>query len=491
MADAGGVCTAAYAADAALCNDEALAGSPRSSKCVAYAAQYSDALKRNRSMGWSPSCVLDPSVRGGHGKCKEYQWTRYVEVGNRCIKSTSWVKVPCGSTADPTALAAPPTTGPCVGYITASDVDTNPGMPRTTYNVFSPGGARYPLQDCFVPVQDSVVCLYNQGTTDILFDQIASYGPRGFSDFMSVVTLAGLILYFVTSSDSGSLVVDIISANGHTEPPMIQRIMWSFTEGATACALLAAGRNLEKSDGSLRALQSASMIMGLPYTFLLFWCAQGLVLLVKEEVGELRADRKAFGTFIFAPGASPLDACKRLCRSLFVPGIALGRVVSRAGGWLLDDPTNSRWFWTAAFQCVYVATFVFLLLGVTVLYQWQIIAGVIHIGFGTFVGFLRNQVRRRSRILHGDLLTDVLCGVFATPFAVAQLEAHLDEEAAGQLPQRSGQEVVPAVAIGASAPWPGGAKQDGSPFVGFLQDGHNPVPAESKIGKIASTKFNL
>ena len=59
--------------------------------------------------------------------------------------------------------------------------------------------------------------------------------------FLSILSLIGLILYFVTSSDSGSLVIDSLSANGHPDPPTLQRIFWALTEGACATALLVAG----------------------------------------------------------------------------------------------------------------------------------------------------------------------------------------------------------------------------------------------------------
>merc|ERR1712137_449139 len=152
----------------------------------------------------------------------------------------------------------------------ASDISAAISSGDHSYNTFpfenQPG--------CFVPVQDNVVCLYNQGTEDILFDQVSSYGPRGFSDLLSIITLICLTLYFVTSSDSGSLVVDILSANGHPDPPVFQRIFWSFTEGATAIALLYSGINSPNPQATLRALQAASIICGLPYTFILFWVSQ-------------------------------------------------------------------------------------------------------------------------------------------------------------------------------------------------------------------------
>ena len=93
-----------------------------------------------------------------------------------------------------------------------------------------------------------------------------------------------MVLYFVTSSDSGSLIVDIIASNGDEEPPMLQRIFWALTEGACAIALLYSGVNVigqgVAGEGGLRALQAASIVMGLPYTFVLFWFSQALVQVV-------------------------------------------------------------------------------------------------------------------------------------------------------------------------------------------------------------------
>lgn len=52
---------------------------------------------------------------------------------------------------------------------------------------------------------------------DMWFDLMDQYGDLG--DFLSIVSLIGIILYFVTSSDSGSLVIDCLSANGDPDPP--------------------------------------------------------------------------------------------------------------------------------------------------------------------------------------------------------------------------------------------------------------------------------
>lgn len=83
----------------------------------------------------------------------------------------------------------------------------------------------------------------------------------------SVTSLLGIIViitFFVTSSDSGSLVIDIITAGGNLNPPVWQRIFWAFMEGAVAATLLLVGGN-----DSLTALQTATIVTGLPFAFAL------------------------------------------------------------------------------------------------------------------------------------------------------------------------------------------------------------------------------
>ena len=49
-----------------------------------------------------------------------------------------------------------------------------------------------------------------------------------------------IVLWFVTSSDSASFVIDMLTAGGDTNPPKIQRLFWASTEGIIAAVLLAA-----------------------------------------------------------------------------------------------------------------------------------------------------------------------------------------------------------------------------------------------------------
>ncbi len=74
------------------------------------------------------------------------------------------------------------------------------------------------------------------------------------------IVLVGLI-FFVTSSDSGSFVVDCITSSTSGETPKRQRVFWSFLEGLVASMLLLGG--------GLVALQTASLTMGLPIAFIM------------------------------------------------------------------------------------------------------------------------------------------------------------------------------------------------------------------------------
>ena len=81
---------------------------------------------------------------------------------------------------------------------------------------------------------------------------------------------------------SGSLVIDCLTSNGDPDPPKIQRVFWAVMEGATASALLAAG-----GKGGLQALQTAGVVSGLPYTFVICILCVALWRAVKVAAGDL------------------------------------------------------------------------------------------------------------------------------------------------------------------------------------------------------------
>jgi choline/glycine/proline betaine transport protein len=98
-----------------------------------------------------------------------------------------------------------------------------------------------------------------------------------------VVGLALLLIvtFFVTSSDSGSLVVDMLSSGGDPNPPTWSRIVWAALEGLVAAALLTVGA------GGLGALQTASIITALPFSVVMVFMAVALVKALRREHHEM------------------------------------------------------------------------------------------------------------------------------------------------------------------------------------------------------------
>ncbi|MAU45235.1 MAG: BCCT transporter [Yangia sp.] len=82
------------------------------------------------------------------------------------------------------------------------------------------------------------------------------------SSITSVIAIVLVIVFFVTSSDSGSLVIDTITAGGKVDAPVPQRVFWCVFEGAVAIVLLL-------SAGGLQSLQSMVISTGLPFTCVL------------------------------------------------------------------------------------------------------------------------------------------------------------------------------------------------------------------------------
>jgi hypothetical protein len=94
---------------------------------------------------------------------------------------------------------------------------------------------------------------------------------NGYGPTLTVFFLFSVAVYFATSSDSGSLVVDFLASNGHMEHHWIQRMFWALTEGAVATALLNAG-----GANGLAALQAGSIVCGLPFTVMLLVVIQSI-----------------------------------------------------------------------------------------------------------------------------------------------------------------------------------------------------------------------
>src|SRR5690625_780171 len=98
-----------------------------------------------------------------------------------------------------------------------------------------------------------------------------------FSSIISFIAVLLIVLFFVTSSDSGSLVIDSIASGGAVQTPVWQRVFWASTSGLVAIALLLAN--------GLSALQAGSVISALPFAIIMIISAVGMwrALVIEEH----------------------------------------------------------------------------------------------------------------------------------------------------------------------------------------------------------------
>jgi choline-glycine betaine transporter len=255
------------------------------------------------------------------------------------------------------------------------------------------------------PVPDTVTRLYNLATEDVLFEQLQAYGGKGWSLFTSVFTLICIILYFVTSSDSASFVVDMMAANGRPEPPLAQKIFWGVTEGMTASVLMLVAGD-DDPQAALKAVQAIPIVLGLPYTFHLFYCCQSLIIVCKEEAGELAMQRKNFSNFLIF-NVEPMSFV-----SFLAPFIPAGNVAAEIMG-------GSKIVYMAGFGFLWVFFIVLCFLTLTDV-AFSSMALSAYFMFGTSLGFLRVATRTKLGIT-GDMVTDLVACNFWMPFALGQM----------------------------------------------------------------------
>ncbi|MBN9887253.1 BCCT family transporter [Pelagibaca abyssi] len=119
-------------------------------------------------------------------------------------------------------------------------------------SVFGGAAINQVLRDGYTAVQDSELPLQ-------LFAMLDAMPLTAITSFVGIVLV---IVFFVTSSDSGSLVIDTITSGGKVDAPVPQRVFWCLFEGVVAIVLLL-------SAGGLKSLQSMVISTGLPFTVVL------------------------------------------------------------------------------------------------------------------------------------------------------------------------------------------------------------------------------
>ncbi|KAA1171314.1 BCCT family transporter [Marinobacter salinexigens] len=121
-------------------------------------------------------------------------------------------------------------------------------------------------------IMDGIGALAKDGLTDVPLAMFQMFENLPLTGVISFVGIILVLVFFVTSSDSGSLVIDSITAGGKTDAPTAQRVFWVVMEGCIAAALIFGG-----GADALGAIQATAISAGLPFTGILLVMTWGLL----------------------------------------------------------------------------------------------------------------------------------------------------------------------------------------------------------------------
>ena len=120
----------------------------------------------------------------------------------------------------------------------------------------------------YMIMSEGVTSLIDEVQADHAIALFKLYELLPWSSVVSLITVILIITFFVTSSDSGSLVIDSLASGGSMHTPVWQRTFWASIEGLVAAVLLLAG--------GLPALQTASIASALPFAIIMLLAAFGM-----------------------------------------------------------------------------------------------------------------------------------------------------------------------------------------------------------------------
>lgn len=207
-----------------------------------------------------------------------------------------------------------------------------------------------------------------------------------------------------------------MAANGIEEPPLPQKVYWCVTEGLAAIALLwsATCENAEKVacpiNTALNAVKPLPIVLGLPFTFVLFWVSQSALILCREETGLCSINRKNFKVFI-----SNFELASFV--SIIFPIPYFGKVAAKTwGGFAVK--------YMVGFGVIWFAMIVLILL-IAVDPAFGYMGACMYVLAALILAGLRASMRDKLGIT-GDFISDCVTCVFAFPDAMGQMTKELE-----------------------------------------------------------------
>ncbi|MGC0362026.1 choline/glycine/proline betaine transport protein [Rhodococcus sp. 27YEA15] len=157
-----------------------------------------------------------------------------------------------------------------------------------------------------------------------------------FGTISSVLAIVVIVFFFVTSADSGSIVIDILATGGNLETPTITRVYWTFLAGAAAAVLLIVG-----GSGSLTALQTVAIATAVPFSIIMALACLSLLKAFRYEVSAAPRYLRVSTTNGTSATDVPQPTTKRL-RDLKISSTFAGLTPSKSG--ISTEPSDSHVF---------------------------------------------------------------------------------------------------------------------------------------------------
>ncbi|WP_394200523.1 BCCT family transporter [Shewanella waksmanii] len=127
-------------------------------------------------------------------------------------------------------------------------------------------------------IVNKVGTLGSQGLTEVPLAMFQMFDALPMGSILSLIAIILVLVFFVTSSDSGSLVIDSITSGGKVDAPVPQRVFWAFIEGAIAAGLVWVG-----GTQAIEALQAGAISTALPFTLILLVMCLSLIMGLRTE----------------------------------------------------------------------------------------------------------------------------------------------------------------------------------------------------------------
>ncbi|UIL54403.1 MULTISPECIES: choline BCCT transporter BetT [Pantoea] len=130
-----------------------------------------------------------------------------------------------------------------------------------------------------------------------------------FSSVLSFIAMAMVVVFFVTSADSGAMVVDTLASGGTDNTPVWQRIFWASMMGVVAIVLLLAG--------GMKALQTVTIASALPFAIILLTSIYGLFKALRIDY--YKRESKQITTIASPASRNPISWQRRLRNIAYFP----------------------------------------------------------------------------------------------------------------------------------------------------------------------------